>query len=363
MMLADMGADVVRIERSSAKSGEPPPRDPLMRNRRSIAVDLKHPSGAATVLRLIERADVLIEGFRPTVSDRLGLGPDICLARNPALVYGRMTGWGQSGPLAQSVGHDINYICLSGVLHLIGPVAGKPVLPLNLVGDFGGGGMLLGMGVLAAALEARLTGRGQVVDAAMIDGAVSLLGMFFGLRADGSFRDATGENFLAGAAPYYDTYQTKDGRYVAVGALEPQFFKSLLEKLELDKSRFDSIGFPALDDVTVRHRWPELRTAIAASFLRRTRDEWCQIFDGSNACFSPVLSVAEAERHPHNVERGTFIDIDGCIQNAPAPRFSRTPADTPKAPHPPGADTEAVLLESGFTPQEIEQLRAATVLT
>jgi alpha-methylacyl-CoA racemase len=351
MMLADLGAQIVRIERASARPNESPPPDPLLRNRRSIALDLKNAAGVEVVLKLLEQSDVLIEGFRPGVLERLGLGPEVCLARNPRLVYGRMTGWGQDGPLAPAAGHDINYIALAGVLHLIGTPGGKPVPPLNLVGDFGGGGMLLAFGVLAALLESRQSGRGQIVDAAMVDGSTALLAMFYGMRARGMFQDATGMNFLAGAAPYYDTYKTKDHKYVAIGALEPQFFAQLLDKL----------GFPVVDPGT--REWAELRSAITSAVASRTRDEWCRIMEGTDACFAPVLTVEEAARHPHNVARGSFVSVNGVEQNAPAPRFSRTPATTPDAPRRAGEDTDAVLTEAGFTRQQIEDLRTAGALT
>lgn len=363
MMLADLGAEVTRFERSSAGVNEAVPKDPLLRNRRSIAMDLRKPRAAETLLKLVEQADVLIEGFRPGVAERLGVGPQTCLDRNPRLVYGRMTGWGQNGPLAHTAGHDINYIALSGALSLIGMPGGKPVPPLNLVGDFGGGGMLLTVGVLAALFEVRQSGSGQVVDAAMVDGVIALLAMFFGFRADGYFRDATGENFLAGAAPYYDTYQTKDGKYVAIGSLEPEFYALLLEKLGLDRERYGLIGIPALDPATIKERWPELREVIAKAFLSKTRDEWCQIMEGTDACFAPVLSIEEALNHRHNVARRSFIDVEGVLQNAPAPRFSRTMVGTPRAPRRPGEDSESVLLEAGLSKKEIERLRMAGVLT
>ncbi|HKU15686.1 MAG TPA: CaiB/BaiF CoA-transferase family protein [Steroidobacteraceae bacterium] len=361
MMLADLGAQVIRIERASARQDEPAPDDPLQRNRRSIALDLKNIAAVEVVLTLLERADVLIEGFRPGVLERLGLGPDACFARNPRLIYGRMTGWGQDGPLAPAAGHDINYIALAGVLNLIGPPGGKPVPPLNLVGDFGGGGMLLAFGVLAALLESRQSGRGQVVDAAMVDGAAALLAMFYGLRARGMFHDATGANFLAGAAPYYDTYRTKDHKYVAIGALEPQFFAQLLDKLGLDWQRYARVGFPVVDPGT--REWIELRSAIAAAVASRTRDEWCRIMEGTDACFAPVLTLEEAARHPHNVARGTFTKVNDVEQNAPAPRFSRTHAQSPQPPRRAGEDTEAVLTEAGFSRQQIDELRAKGALT
>jgi alpha-methylacyl-CoA racemase len=358
MMLGDLGAEVIRVERVSAPEGARASRDPLLRNRRSIALNLKHPAGVEALLKLVQSADALIEGCRPGVAERLGIGPSVCLERNPRLVYGRMTGWGQDGPLAQAAGHDINYIALSGALHLIGPPGGKPVPPLNLVGDFGGGGMLLLAGVLAALLEASRSGRGQVVDAAMLDGSVALLGMFFGFRAESYFRDVTGENFLAGGAPFYDTYETKDGKYVSIGSLEPQFYARLLEKLGLQDEKFHGLGMMTVDDPKARSKWPALRQALTEKFRSRTRDEWRQVLEGADVCFAPVLSLEEAARHPHNVARETFIEIDGVVQNAPAPRFSRTKSARPTPPHRLGADTDAVFSEAGLSGAEIAKLRA-----
>ena len=357
MMLADMGADVVRVDRASARPGRRE-TDCLQRNRRSIALDLKQPAAIATLLELLEGADVLIEGFRPGVMERLGLGPEACLARNPRLVYGRMTGWGQSGPLAHAAGHDINYIAITGALHLIGERGGKPVPPLNLVGDFGGGAMMLLAGVLAALFEAGRSGRGQVVDAAMTDGTVALLGLFFAQRAAfRDFQDATGGEMLAGAAPYYGTYATRDGKFLAIGALEPQFYAVLIEKLGLDP-KYLAAGFPAS-----RTGNDELRAAIAAAVATRTRDEWAAVFEGTDACVAPVLSLAEAARHPHNVARGTFVTVDGIEQHAPAPRFSRTAAAPVQGPRPAGADTIAVLHAAGFSDERIAGLRAAGALS
>jgi len=363
MLLADLGAEVVRIERESAKAGEPRSKDPQLRSRRSVAIDLKKPESVEIALRLIERMDVLIEGFRPGVAERLGLGPAVCLKRNPRLVYARVTGWGQDGPLAQAAGHDINYIALSGALHLIGVPGGKPVPPLNLIGDLAGGGMLLAVGILSALHAARDCGRGQVVDTAMVDGAAALLAMHLGWRAEWYFKDAPGENLLAGAAPYYDTYRTKDDKHVAIGALEPEFFAVLLQKLGLDPERLGLAGLPALDDATVRQRWPELRAAIAEAFQARTRAEWCALMEGSDACFAPVLSVEEAPRHPHNMERRTFIEVDGVLQNTPVPRFSHTTLDFPRPPRRAGEDSHAVLLEAGFSEEDIQRLRETAVLT
>ncbi|MBI4757172.1 MAG: CoA transferase [Betaproteobacteria bacterium] len=363
MMLADMGAEVVRIERAAAAPGEPPPRDPLLRNRRSLALDLKNPAGVALLLRLLERADALFEGFRPGVAERLGFGPDICLARNPRLVYGRMTGWGQDGPLARAAGHDLNYIALAGALGLMGPRGGKPVPPLNLVGDFGGGGMLLAFGMVCALLEASRSGRGQVVDAAMVDGVVALLAMFFGLRAAGRFRDATGENPLAGAPHYYGSYETADGGFVTIAPLEPQFWRLFLDKLGLDPARFGlESGWPEVSDELLDERWPRLKAELAAVFRTKTRDEWCALLEGTDVCFAPVLGLEEAARHPHNRARGNFIEVDGVLQNAPAPRFSRTAADVPRPPRRAGEDGETVLRDWGLGEAEIGAARGAGAL-
>ncbi|MET0987632.1 MAG: CaiB/BaiF CoA-transferase family protein [Steroidobacteraceae bacterium] len=356
MMLADMGADVVRIERGGSPTDAS--RDPLQRNRRSVALNLKHPDGLAAVLKLVEKADALIEGYRPGVAERLGLGPEVCLQRNSKLVYGRMTGWGQDGPLAKAAGHDINYIALTGALHLIGPAGGKPTPPLNLIGDFGGGGMLLGFGVLAAMLEATRSGKGQVVDAAMVDGTVALMGMMFALRAGGFFRDATGENLFAGGVPIYDTYQTKDGKYVSIGSLEPQFYAILVQKLGLDDEQFRGLGVESIEDPAAQARWPALRAKLTEVFKTRTRDEWNALFEGTDACYAPVLSFDEAAQHPHNVARRTYVEVGGVMQNAPAPRFSRTPAAMPQPGRKAGIDTEAVLRDAGFAPEQIAQMRA-----
>ena len=357
MMLADMGAEVIRVDRASARP-DARETDCLLRNRRSIALDLKHPAAIAAVLRLVEGADALIEGFRPGVMERLGLGPEACLARNPRLVYGRMTGWGQSGPLAHAAGHDINYIALTGALNLIGPRGGPPVPPLNLVGDFGGGAMMLLAGVLAALLEAGRSGQGQVVDAAMTDGTVALLGIFFSQRAAyADFQDVTGGEMLAGAAPYYGTFETRDGRYLAIGAIEPQFYALLLEKLGLEP-KYRAAGFPAS-----RTGNDEVRAAIAAAVRTRTRDEWARVFEGTDACVAPVLTLAEAARHPHNVARGTFVTVDGVEQHAPAPRFSRSAPAPIQPPRPAGADTGDVLRDAGFTEAQIAELRGTGALS
>jgi alpha-methylacyl-CoA racemase len=354
MMLADMGATVIRVDRASARLQEPDPVDTLLRNRQSIALNLKSPAGVEALLQLIDGADALIEGFRPGVAERLGVGPDVCLARNPKLVYGRMTGWGQSGPLAHTAGHDINYLALTGALHLIGERGRKPVPPLNLVADFGGGGMMLLSGLLAALLESARSGQGQVIDVAMTDGVIALLSIIFSQRAaDQDFADATGDSLLAGAAPYYGTFETADGKYLALGSIEPQFYALLVDKLGLDK-KFLAAGYPA-----GREHWPEAAAAIAAAVKTRTRDEWTALFEGTDACVAPVLSLAEAARHPHNVARGSFITVDGVEQHAPAPRFSRSAPAPVRGPHRAGADTLDVLREAGFSATDIERLQAA----
>ena len=352
MMLADMGAEVIRIDRASrARGGDPatPPRDPMSRGRRSIAVDLKNPDGVETVLRIVDSADALIEGFRPGVMERLGLGPDVCLARNPRLVYGRMTGWGQAGPMAQAAGHDINYISLAGVLDHIGRKGERPLPPLNLVGDFGGGGMLMAFGVACALVETARSGQGQVVDCAMVDGAAVLMQMMYGMRAMGLWNDERGSNLLDTGAHFYDVYETQDGKHVSIGSIEPQFYSELLEKTGLADE-----DLPAQMD---RSQWPKLNERLTAVFKSKSRDEWCEIMEGSDVCFAPVLSMGEAPQHPHNVHRGTFIDHAGVVQAAPAPRFSRTAPEVSRpAPHI-GQDTDALLADHGFSAAEIEKLR------
>ncbi|MEQ3549873.1 CaiB/BaiF CoA-transferase family protein [Pseudonocardia nematodicida] len=336
MVLADLGADVVRVDRSpegTDDAGGVP--DPTNRGRRSVVVDLKDPDGRTALLRLVKRADVLLEGFRPGVTERLGVGPDECLGRNPRLVYGRMTGWGQDGPLASRAGHDINYISLTGALHAVGRAGERPVPPLNLVGDFGGGSMLLVVGVLAALWEARSSGRGQVVDAAMVDGASVLTQMFRGFLADGSWVDERGRNLLDGHAPFYDTYTCADGRHVAVGALEPQFFAELTSGLGVTErdtgAQYD------------RASWPAMRKLFTTVFGSRTRDEWAAVFEGTDACVTPVLSFGEAAAHPHLVARDTVVTVDGVTQAAPAPRFSRT---------------ATTIARHGAGPQEIDSVLA-----
>ncbi|MFU8817742.1 MAG: CaiB/BaiF CoA transferase family protein [Pseudomonadales bacterium] len=353
MMLSDMGAEVIRIDRLGATAGRT--QDVLARNRRSVAVDLKQPEGVETVLRLVETADALFEGFRPGVTERLGLGPDDCMARNPKLIYGRMTGWGQDGPMAQAAGHDINYIGLAGALHAVGRAGEKPVPPLNLVGDFGGGGMLLAFGLVCGLLEAQKSGKGQVVDAAMVDGAAALMAMFFTMGAAGAFKDQRGTNLLDGAAHFYDTYETSDGKHICVGSIEPQFYALLVEKAGVDKERFA----PQMDP----SRWPELKAELTEVFKTRTRDQWCEIMEGSDVCFAPVLSIFEAPDHPHNKARNSFVEIDGLVQPAPAPRFSRTAPEVSHASPKPGQDSAAVLKACGFSDDEIARLEQQGVVS
>lgn len=346
MMLSDMGAEIIRIDRQN-RSGLGA-KDILARGRKSIVVNLKNPEGVELVLSMAEKADALFEGFRPGVTERLGLGPDDCLARNPRLVYGRMTGWGQEGPLAHAAGHDINYIGLAGALHAIGRTNEKPVPPLNLVGDFGGGGMLLAFGMVCALLEAQKSGKGQVVDAAMVDGSAALMAMFFSLNAAGAFRTQRGTNLLDGAAHFYDTYETSDGEHVCIGSIEPQFYALLVEKAGLDAERFSA--------QMKAEKWPELKSELTAVFKTKTRDEWCEIMEGTDICFAPVLSLLEAPKHPHNVARNTFVEIDGVTQPAPAPRFSRTATAISGGARPSGADTRYLLSELGLTDQAIDDL-------
>lgn len=360
MMLADMGADVVRIERMPLAALRAPLPDPLQRSRRSAGLDLRKPAGVAALLRLVDDADALFEAFRPGVAERLGFGPEACLGRNPKLVYGRMTGWGQQGPLATAAGHDLNYIALSGALHSIGTKGGKPVPPLNLVGDFGGGGLLLAYGMVCALLERERSGAGQVVDAAMLDGTASMMAMFCGFSAMGLFDERPGANLLGGAAHFYDTYETGDGKFVAVAPIEPQFYGEFMDKLGLDRERFGPQGLgPGRVDAS---RWDELKAELAAIFRTRSRDEWCALLEGGDACFAPVLALSEAPAHPHNAARGTFIEVGGVTQAAPAPRFSRSAPAAPAAPRLPGADTRAVLSEAGYDQQALAELVAAGVI-
>jgi alpha-methylacyl-CoA racemase len=351
MMLADMGADVLLVDRPADPDlGLKRERrhDVMLRGRRSVTLDLKSPDGIEAALRFAEKADAIVEGFRPGVMERLGLGPDVMLARNPRLVYGRMTGWGQDGPLAARAGHDIDYVALSGVLHAIGRAGQAPVPPLNLVGDFGGGGMLLAFGIACGVIEARSSGRGQVVDAAMIDGASLLATMFAGMLAAGQWTEKRGENVLDSGAPWYDTYVTSDGKYVAVGAIEPKFYAELLRRLDLDRA-----ALPAQHD---RAGWPTLRQRFAERFASRTRDEWCAVFDGSDACFAPVLTFGESRLDAHRVARGGTIELGGIAQPAPAPRFGRTPAAVVRPPPERGAGGRAALADWGFDSEAVVDL-------
>ncbi len=351
MMLADMGAEVIRIDRPGGNPSAYVGHNVMFRSRRSIAVDLKTREGAATLRQLCEHADGLIEGFRPGVAERLGVGPDDCLARNPRLVYGRMTGWGQDGPLAQVAGHDINYIALSGALHAMGRRGEGPVPPLNLVGDFGGGGMMLAFGMVCGLLEAQRSGLGQVVDTSMVEGSAALMAMFYGLRAQGFFSDQRGTHMLDTGAHFYDAYETSDGRYVSIGSIETKFYQLLMQKAELDPEVFKR----QLD----AKRWPDQKAQLAAVIRTKTRDEWCALMEGTDVCFAPVLSVAEAPQHPHNVARGSFVTVEGAVQHRPTPRFSRTASDTPTAARPPGTDTLAVLRDCGFTQPQLDELLAS----
>jgi alpha-methylacyl-CoA racemase len=358
MMLADMGAEVLRVDRAGAvRGGDPaqPPKDVINRGRKSIGVDLKNPDGVETVLRLVEGADALIEGFRPGVMERLGLGPDVCLSRNAGLVYGRMTGWGQEGPMAQAAGHDINYIALAGALDSIGRAGEKPVPPLNLVGDFGGGGMLLAFGVVCALVERGRSGRGQVVDAAMVDGAAALMAMMHGLRAMGFWRDERGTNMLDTGAHFYDTYETADGKYVSIGSIEPQFYAELLALSGLGEEG-------DLPNQMDRAAWPSMAERLTAIFKTKTRDEWCEIMEGTDVCFAPVLSMGEAPAHPHIAHRKTFVELAGVVQPAPAPRFSRTAPEITRPSSYPGQHTDEALGEWGFPADEIAKLRESKAI-
>ncbi len=356
MLLADLGAEVVRVERCQAVRGpapSEPARDISLRGRRNIALDLKNPDGAATLLDLVAGADALIEGFRPGVMERLGVGPDDCLARNPKLVYGRMTGWGQDGPYAAWAGHDINYISLAGALAHYGRAGGPPTPPLNMVGDFGGGGMFLALGVVAAMLEAQRSGQGQVVDTAMVDGTAVLMTMFWSMMQTGMFNEnERGTNLLDTGAHFYDAYECADGKYISVGSIEPQFYAELLRLTGLK----DDEEFAAQMDST---RWPALKERIAKLFSTKTQAEWCELMEHTDVCFAPVLTMSEAFEHPHNVARQTFLEIDGVRQPAPAPRFSRTPGEIARPPAHPGQHSREVLEEWGLPADRIDALLAS----
>ena len=352
MMLSDMGAEVVRVERADRVPEffpNTPHGDLLNRGRRNIAINLKSGEGVKTLLRLVEGADALIEGFRPGVMERLGLGPDVCLARNPRLVYGRMTGFGQEGPLAQVAGHDINYIALAGALESIGRKGGPPTPPLNLVGDFGGGGMLLAFGVACGLVECATSGKGQVIDAAMIDGSALLMTMFHSFTSMGGWNDERGTNLLDTGAHFYDVYETSDGKYISIGSIEPQFYALLLEHSGLGEGR-------ELPHQMDRDQWPALKRDIAEIFKQKTRDQWCKIMEGTDVCFAPVLSLKEAPEHPHNQQRHTFTVRDGVTQPAPAPRYSRTVPEIGRSPAYPGQHTAEVLADWGFDADEIAKL-------
>jgi len=353
MLFADLGAQVISIGRHSS----PADRTALIseRGKLSMALNLKVPEGVDVVLKLCENSDVLIEGFRPGVTERLGIGPQACMARNPRLVYGRMTGWGQTGPLAQAAGHDINYISLSGALHAIGRAGERPVPPLNLVGDFGGGAMFLAFGVLSAVFEARNSGIGQVVDVSMVEGSAALMHMMHAMSAQGQWSDARGSNLLDGAAHFYDTYETADGKYISIGALEPEFYRLLVQLTGVDAEEFST---PA-----DRTQWPALRDKLAAVIKQKTRDAWCAVLGGTDACVAPVLSMSEAPHHPHNQARGTFIEVAGVSQAAPVPRFSRSCPPVPQAPPPAGSDTRDVLRTAGFSESQIQSLFECGALT
>lgn len=355
MLLSDLGADVITVHRSSVVGS--PVTDPiaamtqgtLSRGRRSIGIDLKNPEGLAALLDLLSGADAILEGFRPGVMERLGLGPDVCLKRNPALVYGRITGWGQDGPYAQSAGHDINYIALAGVLAHIGRRGERPVPPLPLVGDFGGGGLLFALGVVAALFEARGSGQGQVVDAAMVDGSALLMTMMYELLGRGQWDEEREANMNDGGAPFYDVYETADDKYVSIAAMEPKFFAELVARVGLDPQE--------LPEQWDQSQWIPEKKRLGKLFRTKTRDEWCEILEGTDACFAPVLTMTEAPRHPHNVHRGTFTEVGGIIQPAPAPRFSRTPAAVQRPAADPGQHTDEILAEAGLSPKRIAALR------
>ena len=351
MLLSDLGADVVRVDRKG--SGRASPADVTSRGRRSVALDLKSPDAIEAVLKLLESADGLIEGFRPGVMERLGLGPDVVLKRNPKLVFGRMTGWGQFGPYAKAAGHDMNYIAITGALHAIG-TSDKPVPPLNLVGDFGGGALYLAFGLMAGIISARETGKGQVIDCAMSDGAASLMAMFYGFKGAGIWKDERRSNLLDGGAHFYDTYQCADGKWISIGSIEPQFYALLLEKT--------GITDPQFANQMSRDEWPELKAKLAAVLAKKTQAEWCEIMDATDICFAPVLDLEDAPKHAHNVARETFVTIEGVVQPAPAPRFSATPGAIQGPPPKIGAHNDEALSQWGFSAAEIETLKAKGAL-
>ncbi|MBO6555004.1 MAG: CoA transferase [Pseudomonadales bacterium] len=346
MLLADMGAEVIRVDRAVGQPRRA--QDVLTRGRKSIAVDLKSDSGKEVILKLCESSDALFEGFRPGVTERLGVGPADCMGRNEKLVYGRMTGWGQEGPMAQAAGHDINYISLIGALHAIGDPGGKPVPPLNLVGDFGGGGMFLAFGMVCAMLEAQKSGKGQVVDAAMVDGAATLMAMFFTMQAAGAFSMNRGTNLLDGGAHFYGTYETKDGKYISLGSIEPQFYALLVEKAGLDAERFSA----QMD----QSKWGEFKVELTEVFKTKTRDEWREIMEGTDVCFAPILALDEVHTHPHAQARHSFVELEGVVQPAPAPRFSRTEPAVTHGSRLPGEDTVEVLQNAGLAKGDIDDL-------
>ena len=356
MLLADLGADVIRIERPGAFDGGK--TEPTLRNRRHMMLDLKDPEAIEVVLKLVERSDVLLEGFRPGVTERLGIGPEVCRERNPGLIYARITGWGQEGPLARTAGHDINYIALTGMLHQIGPPGGKPVPPLNVIGDYGGGGLMVAFGIVCALYERMRSGKGQVIDSAMVDSVISFMAPLMGLQNRGLWKDETGTNFLAGGAHFYDTYETLDRKWFAVGAIEPQFHRLLLSKLGLDPAEFlEGEGFQQHPyEKLIAEIWPALRAKLATAIKSRTSDELRTLFDETDACAVPVLTMQEATSHPHNMARAAFIEVEGIKQNAPVPRFSRSVPAPPRAARAVDADNRAILQDLGYSAPQIDRL-------
>jgi len=350
MVLADLGAEIIRVDRASA-IGTGSKKEPSNRGKKSIAVDLKAKEGVEVVLKLVETADAIFEGFRPGVMERLGIGPEICLARNDRIVFGRMTGWGQEGPLANAAGHDINYISLSGALAAIGRPGSPPVPPLNLIGDFGGGGMLLALGLVAALLESKESKKGQVVDAAMTDGSALLMTMIYSMQSSGMWKTTMGSNLLDGGSHFYDTYECKDGKFISIGSIEPQFYALLCQIAELNEKVFSK--------QMSRDLWPEQKEEIKKIFLKKTRDEWCELMEGTDVCFAPVLDMSEAPQHPHNKERKTFIDLEGVTQPAPAPRFSRTEPEVVSSPSIVGEHTNEVLSSIGLSEEDISSLKTS----